>query len=141
MINPFAENPNGGISALKAQNALCFHYNICYDQQGTPKSNTPRRDKAYINKEELLSQLNNATAFPNPASDFTTIDFKLQNHHEDTKLILFDALGRNISSYNIGSVYAGQQIIDTRKLNNGVFIYEIVQNGKRVVNGKFIVNR
>jgi hypothetical protein len=38
-----AENGSAGLAARKAQNALCFHYDICYDMQGQPKSKTAAR--------------------------------------------------------------------------------------------------
>jgi hypothetical protein len=41
---------------------------------------------------------------------------------------------------NLGEVFEGQQLIDTRTHSNGVYIYEIVQEGERVLSGKFIVN-
>jgi hypothetical protein len=41
-----AENLTAGLAAQKAQNASCFHYAICYDAQGQPKSNgAPRKPK------------------------------------------------------------------------------------------------
>ena len=43
--------------------------------------------------------------------------------------------------YAIGQIYEGQNVLDTRKHANGVYIYEIVQDGKQVLNGKLIVNR
>jgi len=43
-LKAIAENPETGKAAQNSQNALCFHYNICYDAQGQQKSKTAPRD-------------------------------------------------------------------------------------------------
>ncbi len=40
---------------------------------------------------------------------------------------------------NLGEVYEGQQLIDTRKLPNGMYFFQISQEGKKVGEGKFVV--
>lgn len=140
-MQEFAEHPIGGITAQKAQNALCFHHNICYTPEGTPKSNAPKAPKPYPSEQEVLSHFNKSNAYPNPAVDYTTIQYNLFKAKDNTRLHVYDALGRRVESFTIGQVYEGQTIFDTRRQANGVYIYEIVQNGKQVLNGKFIVNR
>lgn len=141
MMNKLAENPHGGITAQKAQNALCFHYNICYTSDGTPKNNTFQDTKPYPSKQEVFSHVNTSNAYPNPAVDYTTIQYNLLKAKENTELHIYDALGRRVQTVTIGQVYEGQSLLDTRRHANGVYIYEIVQDGKQVLNGKFIVNR
>jgi hypothetical protein len=48
-------------------------------------------------------------------------------------------LGRKVSSYTIGTNTQGVEILDTRKLVSGLYIVEIVQEGKHVSSSKFIV--
>jgi len=141
MVNKLAENPHGGITAQKAQNALCFHYNICYTSNGTPKNNVPDDTKPYPSKQEVFSHVNTSNAYPNPAVDYTTIQYNLLKAKENTVLHMYDASGRQVETIVIGQVYEGQNVLDTRKHTNGVYIYEIVQDGKQVLNGKLIVNR
>ncbi len=140
-MNTFAENPVGGITALKAQNALCFHHNICYNSDGTPKNNFYEDTKPYPSKQDVLSYVNTSNAYPNPAVDYITIRYNLLKAQENTELHIYDALGRKVETIGIGKVYEGQAILDTRKHANGVYIYEIVQEGNQVLNGKIIVNR
>jgi hypothetical protein len=137
-LKAIAENPTAGVAAQKAQNALCFHYSICYNEQGQPKSTgTARSPKPTY--EELLSKLNTATAYPNPSDAYVTIAFTFLHAKDGTELHVFDGLGRQIMSNPIGEVYEGQQFIDTRKLPNGVYPYQIVQEGMKVSEGKFVV--
>ncbi len=43
-LKAIAENPETGKAAQNSQNALCFHYSICYDAQGQQKCKTAPRD-------------------------------------------------------------------------------------------------
>ncbi len=127
-----------GIAAQKAQNALCFHYQLCYDAEGQAKNaSAPRGPKPSY--EELVAQLNTATAYPNPSDQYITIAYKLLHAKEKSVLTVMDNLGRQVESRNLGEVYEGQQLIDTRKLSNGVYFFQIVQEGKKLSEGKFIV--
>lgn len=138
MMNPYSENPDGCITAQKAQNALCFHYDICYDAQGQPKNNGVVR-KPKPTYEELISQLNTSSAYPNPTDQFVTIAYTFLHAKEQSTLSIFDNLGRQIEVHNLGEVYEGQQFIDTRQLSNGVYLFQILQENKKVSEGKFAV--
>lgn len=133
-----AENNTAGIAAHKSKNALCFHYDICYDAQGQPKNDaTPRKPKPTY--QELIDQLNTATAYPNPSDQFITIAYTFLHAKDQSSLSIFDNMGRQIEVRNLGEVYEGQQLIDTRKLSNGIYPYQILQNSVKVSEGKFVV--
>ncbi|NEN25546.1 T9SS type A sorting domain-containing protein, partial [Cryomorpha ignava] len=138
-LQNIAEDATAGRAAIKAQNALCFHYNICYDTNGIPKSNTaPRKPKATY--DELIAGLNTSSAFPNPADPYITISFNFLQAQEESALIVYDNLGRQLLSRQLGKVYEGQELIDTRKLPNGIYFFQLLQNGKKVSEGKFITS-
>ncbi|MCA1752400.1 MAG: T9SS type A sorting domain-containing protein [Flavobacteriales bacterium] len=137
-MQTIAEDETAGMAARKAQNVLCFHYDICYDMEGQPKSEfTPRKPKPSY--EQLLAQLNTSTAFPNPADRHVTIGYTLLKAKERTAMHVYDLSGRQIDSRGLGKVYEGQQLFDTRKLPSGVYLFKIVQEGKKISEGKFIV--
>jgi hypothetical protein len=87
-----------------------------------------------------LHQISRNTAYPNPSDQYVTIAYTFLHAKEESTLHIFDNLGRQIDMRNLGEVFEGQQLIDTRTHSNGVYIYEIVQEGERVLSGKFIVN-
>lgn len=131
-------NMDGGRAATKAQNALCFHYNICYDAIGNPKSiATPQKPKATYN--DLIAEINTTSAYSNPANSYATIEFNLLKAEEESVLQVYDNLGKQVLTRKVGKIYTGQELIDTRKLSDGLYLYQLVQNGKKVSNGKFIV--
>ncbi|NEN22845.1 T9SS type A sorting domain-containing protein [Cryomorpha ignava] len=133
------DNNDAGLAQSKAQNALCFHYNICVVPEGTPKNN--RVSKHKTTKEELADQLNTATAYPNPATDFVTVEFQLLLARENTRLAVFDPLGREVESRILGMKYKGQELFDTRNWSDGLYIFTILQNDELVETGKFTIVR
>ncbi len=40
---------------------------------------------------------------------------------------------------NLGEGYDGQELIDTRKLTEGIYIFTLSQDGEKVSDGKFII--
>jgi len=137
-LRNIAESSTAGIAAKKAQNALCFHYNICYTPQGQPKSNAAPR-KPQTTYEELVAKLNTVNAYPNPGDTYITIAYTLLHAKDETTLLIYDALGRQIESRQLGEAYEGQQLLDTRKMPDGVYIYQVIQDGKKVSEGKFVI--
>lgn len=137
-LKTVAENPTAGIAAKEARNALCFHYQICYPPQGQPKSNAlPRKPQATY--KELVAKINTVTAYPNPSDQYITIAYTLLHAKEETTLLVYDVLGRQTESRQLGETYEGQQLLDTRKMPDGVYFYQVVQEGKKVSEGKFVV--
>ena len=132
-----ADDDNAGIAQNKAQNALCFHYDICYAPVGTPKNN--QLPIIRPTKEELLDQLNVMTAFPNPATDYITVEYQLLSTSENTILSVFDPLGREVESRTLGMNYEGQELFDTRSWSDGMYIFTLRQNDELVQTGKFTI--
>ncbi len=133
-----ADNPTIGIAASKAQHSLCFHYGVCYDMHGQLKiDDLPSKKKPSYS--ELIAELNTSSAYPNPSDQYITIAYSLLKANDRTKLSIVDNLGRQIEMRNLGESYEGQQLIDTRKLANGMYFYQISQDGKKVSEGKFVV--
>ena len=58
---------------------------------------------------------------------------------EESVFQVYDNLGKQVLTRKVGKIYAGQELIDTRKLVDGLYLYQFVQNGKKVSDGKFIV--
>ncbi|MFT6996425.1 MAG: hypothetical protein ACJAQ4_000166 [Cryomorphaceae bacterium] len=77
--------------------------------------------------------------YPNPADQFVQLEFELFFSKVNTVMNVYDQLGRKVSTYTIGTNTQGVEILDTRKLVAGLYIVEIVQEGKQVFSDKFIV--
>ncbi len=72
--------------------------------------------------DDNLSLLNKINVYPNPASDFITINNETLN--SDILFSVYDIMGRCISSEKLGSNFT----YNTKNLNSGVYIIEFKSN-------------
>lgn len=134
-----ANDPESGTAGARAKNILCFFYRICSPPPSVPKSNkiSPRKPKPSV--EELIKAQNKVSFAPNPADQYIQLEYELLYSKENTEMRVYDQLGRVVKTYTIGVNNRGVEILDTRKMVAGLYIVEIVQEGKQVFSDKFIV--
>ena len=110
---------------------------LCGFSQRKVRRLSDRREKPSL--EELLREQNKITISPNPADQYVQLTYDLLFSKQETKMNIYDQLGRKVTTYTIGVNQRGVEILDTRKLVGGLYIAEIVQNGKQISSEKFIV--
>ena len=76
---------------------------------------------------------------PNPASDWTTFNFRLPGKETKGTIEISDVSGKLIESFVI-SGNQGQKIWDTRKINEGVYFYTFTVNGISK-SGKIVISK
>lgn len=79
------------------------------------------------------------TAFPNPFSENTTIQFYLPENGGKTELKITDALGRIVKNYPLSSIEEGQIQISANEMASGIYNYSLIQNGHILMTKKLIV--
>jgi len=89
--------------------------------------------------EALIRAQNTISISPNPADQYIQLEYELLFSKRNTVMNIYDQLGRKVSTYTIGTNTQGVEILDTRKLVAGLYIVDVVQEGKQVISGKFIV--
>jgi len=75
----------------------------------------------------------NFNIYPNPANDFIYIDL-INSYSDDIMFRLFDVLGNEIIETKLNE----NNKIDIAYLNNGIYIYQIIYNNKKIINGKLL---
>ncbi len=87
-----------------------------------------------------------AKAYPNPASDYTNISFKL-SENTDVTLAIYDEMGRLIDLINKVNLSAGEQTIswntrdlNGRKVDNGLYFYTI-KISDEIISGKLLIQK
>ena len=125
-----------------AENILCFFYDICFEKEMLEGGSmakmltipTPSGDEPSL--EELMY---NITVYPNPANEFTSIKWEIYDELENAQYKIFDINGREMG---LGSIEenTGEKVIDTRSLENGVYIINIYNEGVMKFNSKLIVS-
>lgn len=133
---------NKGRVAGYAQNILCFFYDICYEKDMSQGSH---QAKAMMlptqnNNEGLNNVLYNANIYPNPAKDYTSIQWEIYDKLQDAHFSIVDLNGR-VLLRGVLSVNKGEQVIDTRRLDQGVYIISIYNNNQLKMNKKLIVEK
>jgi hypothetical protein len=80
-------------------------------------------------------------AYPNPAKDFTTIEYTLRESAA-VSVMITDLTGKVVYSNDLGTRDAGtgNVIINTSALSNGVYMYTLIVNNKKVTR-RIIVNK
>jgi hypothetical protein len=84
-------------------------------------------------KEENVENVN-VKIYPNPFSESTVIE--VNGEYKDLKFNLLDMSGRLIRTENFDNQ---QLIFDRKNLRQGLYIYEITSQGKRLQHGKIVV--
>ncbi len=87
-----------------------------------------------------MKDANPLTIYPNPAKDFTTFYFSLNNSTE-IKLTITNLLGQILAAKNFGVLHAGDQSIryDLNNLNVGIYIFTVSDGNNRCIRKKVVV--
>ena len=92
-----------------------------------------------INSKEVTNEYN-VSAYPNPAIDFTNIQYTLPDNATGALSVkLFDITGK-FMSITVDRAHGGQQEmkINTSELTTGTYLYQVVYNNK-ISKGKLLV--
>ena len=83
--------------------------------------------------DDILSQ-----NIPNPASDFTRIDYKLPDGSKGGEIIMYDLLGKEINRYNL-VVSANSITISVADIPAGTYYYQLQTSGSSTAGKKLVV--
>ena len=86
--------------------------------------------------EETIS-LSEIMVFPNPAQDILTFESVLENG-KNTMIQVFDLQGKLKSQFNF---LGNQQRVDVSNWSNGMYFYQIINEGKEIKSGKVSILR
>ncbi len=107
-------------------------------------TNSLQTDRPLSNKEDVIEQKAVREAlrmYPNPASDFTSVDVSLDGKG-DIKASVLDMNGRIVKTVSMKGLPQGDHKVrvDLTGISNGTYILSLSANST-VQNGKFIVNK
>jgi hypothetical protein len=91
------------------------------------------------NEENKIGKFNSTLIFPNPFSAETTLQINSSDEIKNAMLIIFDLSGRITKEIN--NINAHQIQISSDGLVDGVYLYQITQEGKSIGTGKMIISR
>lgn len=122
--------------ALWAQNILCFGYGECYalctGEGATQKMLQLPKPAAPTATPSPL------TIYPNPASSYVTLAYKLADAPKDAVLVLRGVDGRELKRMPL-SAQQGQQLLDTRSYAPSTYSVELLNNGGRIATERLVL--
>ena len=89
-----------------------------------------------VNTNEV-NEPNKISIYPNPTNDFTTVDLELSKL-SDVQIFVYDLLGRQMFSRNLGPVQSTVQNLDVSNLNEGIYLILLQLDGKMVQVERFV---
>ncbi|MEZ4902945.1 MAG: T9SS type A sorting domain-containing protein [Spirosomataceae bacterium] len=77
-------------------------------------------------------------AYPNPANDYTEIDYQMSPGAGNARVSMFNVIGNNVGEYELDK-NDRQLRIQTREMPTGVYFYRLLLDGKTVATKKLLV--
>ena len=74
---------------------------------------------------------------PNPANEAITISYEIIGSVNALKLCITDALGKTVFEKGL-TTDKGQELLEVKNFAKGNYICTVYNNGKPILNGKFI---
>jgi len=88
-----------------------------------------------VNTPEINAETNFVNVFPNPFQTKTTLQSSISLNNAE--LFIYNIFGQKVRS--LGGIYGKELTIERDNLNNGVYIYELIQSGLKIKDGKLII--
>lgn len=126
-----------GIASQNASNILCVSAGICEPCFGIIDTT---QNKSYVAPyvPGNIPQYMKVNISPNPANNFTILEWELPKIEQATSLNIFNSKGQVIDSYKIENNIGALNIV-TNKFADGIYYYEITTGKVTLSNGKFVV--
>ncbi|MFT7421346.1 MAG: hypothetical protein ACI9QN_002275 [Arcticibacterium sp.] len=111
---------------LKPSNKVIAHVKSAY------KPEVSNKDFLYTNEELSISNI-----YPNPANDFVNLDYSFSTY-KIVKVVFYNVLGGKIADFKLDS-FDKQLRIETRNWDNGIYLYQLIFDGKKLATKKLLV--
>lgn len=95
----------------------------------------PQKSLIYTSRSITLQDV-----YPNPATDFAFVDYKVLGDQVKAKIVVHSILGNPMGEYEL-SILGNQAKIPTGELNSGIYFYTLYIDGEAVMTRKLIVKR
>ena len=91
--------------------------------------------------QEASGAILKATIYPNPVSNYATLNFTLPNN-SDVKIKIYNSIGQEVKSLDFKDLMIGENNVQIQasEMNNGVYIYTI-QTDKYLESKQFVIQR
>jgi hypothetical protein len=91
-------------------------------------------------EEDIMKGGSISAIYPNPASNYISLDYQLTSKVNEAKIKVFNVLGSTIKEANMLK-NAGKLKLDINDLESGIYFYSVFINGEIYTTKKFIVRK
>jgi hypothetical protein len=78
--------------------------------------------------------------YPNPAVDFAQVDYQFSGNNQDVKITIYNVLGLVVKEIDLDKDDRSVKI-SLRELNSGLYMYQLLVDGKPVATKKLMVRK
>jgi hypothetical protein len=78
--------------------------------------------------------------YPNPAVDFAQVDYQFSGNNQEVKIAIYNVLGLVVKEVELDRDDRSAKI-SLRELNSGLYMYQLLVDGKPVATKKLIVRK
>jgi hypothetical protein len=90
-------------------------------------------DKLYSSEKITVSNI-----YPNPAHDYATIDYTITGSVNEVNMSFYNLLGHEVANFEIDK-FDRKLKVQTTNWDSGIYLYQLVIDGKKVVTKKLLV--
>jgi len=149
---PTSGNPLAAGASVTGANGLIAHFDVgptcCetyvkYKVYNTLKPNDTTEVTFYykcvtgINENKVGGSV--SAAYPNPANDFVSIKYSVNDFSEKGKIVLYDMLGKAVKEINLQDKL-GVAKINVSELTAGIYFYTFVVDEKAIATRKLVIS-
>ncbi len=78
--------------------------------------------------------------YPNPALDFAQVDYQFSGNNQEVKITIYNVLGLLVKEIDLDKDERSVKI-SLRELNSGLYMYQLLVDGKPVATKKLMVRK
>lgn len=78
--------------------------------------------------------------YPNPAVDFAQVDYQFSGNNQEVKIAIYNVLGLVVKEVELDREDRSVKI-SLRELNSGLYMYQLLLDGKPVATKKLMVRK
>jgi hypothetical protein len=128
-----------GRSKVLIRNLLCYVYELCPEESDTRSLAMPNSSNGNNGNATNLFKNFFVQVMPNPAKEYCTFAYDFGDYTDNAMLSIADITGKELLSRKLAGSQ-GQWVWDTRKMANGVYLYNVTTaQGIRLEAGKIVV--
>jgi Secretion system C-terminal sorting domain len=97
--------------------------------------------KAVLSSSEPSSEkIVISNIYPNPASQFATIDYTIQHNFSSASISFYNLLGKQIGEFELNKS-TDKLRVNVSNWDSGIYMYKLTVDGRKVSTKKLLVNR